>query len=1126
MRRRVYRCLRQTDLNALPREERRHPVSPLSVPEKLKALAERWADAKPAERANAQSYLRELADALGVEPPRPSGSGYEFEYAVRVVSRDGTETINFIDLYKAGHFALEAKHEAQERSADLLLQKAFGQLRSYIGYIPAERPPYLLVLDVAKKLIVWDRWAGDYGGFNAGRHIDLRTLDTNPDAIALLQDIWSNPAARDPRGRAAAVTKDIAGRLAELAASLEGRGHDQEGVARFLIRCVFTMFAEDVHLLDDEPFRQMIERVALEHPEEFPSAVEELWRAMDEGRRFGFRQLLRFNGHFFRDAKALPLTREDLAILLEAAKANWHEVEPSIFGTLLVRALSPGERHRLGAEFTPREYVERIVKPTIEEPIRERWTLVQAEVLQLRESRKAKDTKAAIERLEKFHAWLRGLRVLDPACGSGNFLYVALHTIKRIELEVMRALEELTGKHALRLEEVGPAQFYGIELKPWAREIAELTLWIGFHSFWRHHHDVQPPEPILQDTGTLECRDAILAWDSTRHNPERDRPDPTPRIVSPVTGELVPHPAATLQYEEHLNARPAAWPEADFIIGNPPYMGQARQREELGDGYVDALRASYPDVPETADLVTYWWYRASEEVAAGRTIRAGLITTKSIAQGQNRAVITQAAAKGAVITWAIASHPWSSEIDSAAVRVALTVLARNPDRAVLVTVDEDGRPTGETVVRRLNADLSAHADVGTAASVPLVSNRGLACPGFKLHGAGFILSAAETQALLAADARHGDIIKQYRNGRDLTSRSRGVYVIDFGLRSEEEARAYPVLYDIVRSRVKPERDANSRKVYRDYWWRFGEPRRELRDAMEHQARYIATVETSKHRVFAFLGSEIAPDNKLICVATDSAFHLGVLSSAIHVAWALAAGGRLEDRPVYTKGVCFDPFPFPDTTPGQRKHIGEVAEHLDRHRKQALARDPRVTMTGMYNVVEKLRSGAPLTAAEQTVHTLAACGVLRDIHDALDTLVAYAYGWEWPEDPAVILERLVVLHDERVAEEQRGQIRWLRPEYQRPRFGTAEDRAAPLALTPGAAAPAAPEAPIAWPRDAIGQMSALRELVAAAPMTPEEASRRFTKAKPEIVARHLETLEILGEMQRTADGRYHEALQPA
>src|SRR5690606_5239664 len=313
-------------------------------------------------------------------------------------------------------------------------------------------------------LLVWQRRAGSYGGFNAAHRIPLPDLANRPDDVALLRDIWLDPAARTSDARAARVTREVAEKLARLAAALEKRGHDQEKVARFLIRCVFAMFAEDEGLLPGEPFSAILRDAAQAGPEEVEGALAELWRAMDEGRYFGPRKLLRFNGHFFKDHGTLPLTREDIAVLREAAEADWRSVEPTIFGTLLTRALDPEERHRLGAEYTPRAYVERLVRPTIEEPLRERWLLVEAEVLS--------------------------------------------------------AIADLTGQPELVVDDVGPWQFHGIEIKPWAREIAELTLWIGYHQFWREHHGGRTPrEPLLQDTGTLELRDAVLAWDEIREDP-------------------------------------------------------------------------------------------------------------------------------------------------------------------------------------------------------------------------------------------------------------------------------------------------------------------------------------------------------------------------------------------------------------------------------------------------------------------------------------------------------------------------------------------------------------------------------------------------------------------------------
>ncbi len=541
----------------------------------LAALAGRWRHATASERANAQLFLAELCDALEVEKPRPAGTGYEFEYPVRIVHRDGSEAVNRIDLFKEGCFVLEAKHDSRSGSDsgsdELRVRRAFGQASSYAAFVSGGPPPYLLVLDVARTLRVWDRWSGSYGGFQgAVRTIDLARLAERPEDVDFLRRVWEDPNSLDPNVKSAAVTREIAGKLAVLASRLERAGHDQERVARFLIRCVFSMFAEDVGLLDAIPFERAVNK-GMEDPARFERTVAGLWRAMDEGGDFGILEILRFNGHFFQDRDVIPLERDDLAVLLEAARADWARVEPSIFGTLLTRALDRDERHRLGAEFTPRAYVERLVRPTIEEPVRERWTMVQAEVLQLRERAEAAKTAGpataatnrAVKRLREFHDYLRSIRVLDPACGSGNFLYVALSVLKEIELEVVRELESITGQRETALGEVDPGQFHGIEIKPWAREVAELCLWVGHHQWWRRTHGhAQPPEPVLRDTGTLECRDAVLAWDEIRDDPERARPDPTPRIEHPVTGELVPDPEARLMYREYVGARQAEWPEA------------------------------------------------------------------------------------------------------------------------------------------------------------------------------------------------------------------------------------------------------------------------------------------------------------------------------------------------------------------------------------------------------------------------------------------------------------------------------------------------------------------------------------------------------------------------------------
>lgn len=1099
----------------------------------LRVLAEKWAVAAPGERANLQLYVIELCRALMVPEPTYRGSGYEFELAISAISVDGTESSNFVDCWKAGHFALEGKdddaHRKGKASNDTLLRKAYGQVRNYVHHVSGEAPPpYLLVLDVAKTLIVWDRWSGTYGGYQAGHRIDLATLHERPKDIELLRDIWLNPSARDRRGRAQAVTVDIARKLAQLAAALEDRGHGSEEVARFLMRVVFSCFAEDIGLLPADSFRQTITEAGLNgSPKEFQEAVEGMWRMMDVGGRVGPFKFLKFNGHFFKEATALPLTRLELGLLEEAAKADWSEVEPAIFGTLLTRALDPEERHRLGAEYTPRAFIERVVRPTIEEPVVERWTAVQAEVLHLTDSGKAKDRTAAEQRLRDFHAWMRGLTVLDPACGSGNFLYVAMHMLKRIELEVLRAIEVVTEHRDLRLAEIGPWQFKGIEVKPWAREIAELTLWIGFHQFWREHHDVQPPEPILQDTGTLECRDAVLSWRAIEPDASRERADPTPRLAHPITGDLVPDPNARVPYWNHIGAEPAQWPQADFIVGNPPYLGQFRQRIVLGDGYVDALRATYPGVPDAADYVMYWWYRAAQEVASGRTIRAGLITTSSIVQTQNRTVIAEAAEAGVSVMWAIADHVWFDGADGAEVRVAMTVIAVNPPSARLVQVEKVERVRGEVPIvatlraPRLNADLTVHADVASASAQRLRANQRLCSRGFMISGAGFLLERSEAATLQRLDPRYHDIIKPFRNGKDLTARPRDVLVIDFADREESEARAYPHLFDIVRDRVKPERDANNEPSRRQYWWRFGRTNEMLRGALAGLPRYIATPETSKHRVFCFLPGDVAPDNAVVAIGSDSGFVLGVLSSRIHLRWALAAGGRMgvRDTPRYNKGPCFESFPFPDASASQQQRIADLAEQIEAHRARALNAGEHVTIMRIYDVVEALRHDRAIAPALRDVHRDAACGTLRDLHDALDAAVAQSYGWEWPEHDTVVLERLVSLQAARIEEEARGYVRWLRPAYQAPTASDVDSIIEVMDLV-DRVAPSGPSQPLRpWPRDVIEQIQAVRGILDQGAATIDDVARAFAGARKDLVQRHLETLALMGELARNDAGQY-------
>jgi hypothetical protein len=507
------------------------------------------------------------------------------------------------------------------------------------------------------------------------------------------------------------VTTEIAGHIAELASALEEAGHKPEVVAKFLMRVLFTMFAEDVGLLRDDLFTHALEQRWCKDPASFPREVEALWTAMNTGGElFMAGRILQFNGGLFSEPKALPLDATQLRTLHAAAKSSWADVEPAIFGTLLERALDDRERHALGAHYTPRAYVERLVRPTIEEPLRREWDDVRVEARLLASGGKLDEARAAVG---GFHRQLCTLRVLDPACGTGNFLYVALDTFKRVESEVLALLSELGDTQALLGPRVSPAQFLGIEVKPWAREIAELVLWIG-HLSWnaRIYGKAAAKEPVLESYGNIECRDAILAWDSIEPllddagQPVR-RWDGVSVKRHPATGKLVPDEEQRTPVMRYVNPRVPAWPAADFVVGNPPYIGKGRMRTDLGDGYVEALRAAHRDVPDSADLVMYFWDRAAKLTNAKALIRFGFITTNSITQAFNRRVLEahMVGADAVSIVYAIPNHPWPGDADSAAVRVAMTVGEAGMLEGVLETVTAEreipnGAPEVTLVARR------------------------------------------------------------------------------------------------------------------------------------------------------------------------------------------------------------------------------------------------------------------------------------------------------------------------------------------------------------------------------------------------------------------------------------------
>ncbi len=1103
----------------------------------------RWSESGAAERANKDAFLSELCDVLEVERPRPKTGNaavdtYVFEKDVPRARAGGAST-SFVDLYKEGCFLLEAKQGAlsgpKRRGTpawNQLMSEAHGQALGYASNLDAP-PPFLLVADLGYCFDVYASFDGTglYRPFPDGhrKRIFLADLARHADD---LRAIWTDPSSLDPAKRSAAVTRDIAEQIAALARALEAAGHAPEQVATFLMRCLFTMFSEDVGLLPARLFTDMLENYWLPNPAMFPGGVASLWQAMDEGGNFVTGKLLRFNGGLFASHDAPLLTKEQLILLLMAAQSDWSQVDPSIFGTLLERALNPKERHRLGAHYTPRAYVERLVRPTIEEPLRADWDLVRAEVRQLVEEGKI---PAAEERVLDFHHRLCRTKVLDPACGTGNFLYVTLDLFKRLETEILALLAELGYKQiGLEMEKfrVTPEQFLGIEVKPWAKEIAELVLWIGYLQ-WQVRQPggaITVPQPVLTDYGNIECRDAVLAWDRVEpllddHGKPVTRWDGETTKKSPVTGEEIPDDSARVSVVRYVNPRRAEWPAAEFIVGNPPYIGNKRMRLALGDGYVEALRNAHDDVPETVDYVMYWWNLAAGLVGKGNARRFGLITTNSITQTFNRKVVEKKlVGEGAIsIVFAIPDHPWVDSVDGAAVRVALTVGGREktPGR-LLVAIKEYPSEDGSLEVSleggmgRIQADLTSGAAVLEAKS--LKANGRMSFQGPILVGEGFRLGPEDLTAMGYLSASLPTTLRRYVIGRDIVQAPSIRYVIDFFGLSQDEARTnFPALFHQVLTRVKPERDANRDRGFRERWWLWGRPRPDMREAVAGLPRYIATVETSKHKPFVFLDASVCPDHKLYAIASDDAFLLGVLSSRVHGTWALAAGGRLGygNDPTWTNTTCFLPFPFPAATEDQKTRIRALGESLDAHRKRQQSLHPKLTITGMYNVLEKLRSGEALTEKEREIHEQGLVSILKQIHDDLDAAVFDAYGWPATLSDEEILERLVGLNRERAEEEKRGLICWLRPEFQNPSGVKAETQAtlAEVGLETPVAKPAGKAAKTAWPKKLAERVSTVRDLLSeAGEATAADLNRAFRGNSAENVLAVLESLAAVGLAQ--------------
>ncbi|HCF24960.1 MULTISPECIES: DNA methyltransferase [unclassified Novosphingobium] len=1040
-------------------------------------IKEWWGKPGGQEKSNFASFIPDLCEVLGVERPKQSEKdklgSYEYEASVPGGSFRSTKGTGAIDLYKRGHFIMEAKQsylkpeqtpldlgDSDQRSRapsgaryDVLMRDAWLQARNYARNLPSSEPvsPFLIVCDVGRAFELYVDPAGngrDYEYFPDRQSYRIELTDlasdsevarTGKTALELLLAIWTDPRSVDPRFQSAAVTRQVATNLAEVSKYLE-EGIKAKGLSKadqaleieeaslFLMRVLFCMFAEDIELLPRRSFEEFLKE-AEGNDGYFANGLRDLFEKMnnaDPGNRFSMAlktDVRYFNGGLFEDSRTYQLGGFLVHNLYEAARQNWRRVEPAIFGTLLEQALSGEDRAKLGAHYTPRPYVITLVRATIMDVLEPEWEAIEA--LPMAE---------VLPAAAAFHDRLATLRVLDPACGTGNFLYVAMELLQALESKVIERIQTLGGDAQPR---VGPHQFHGLELNPRAAKIAELVLWIGWLRNRLKDDPDAVPEPVLQRGASINFG-KHGGYDAVLLRKETGEPDFANPTIPP-------------------------WPEAEFIVGNPPFIGGKDIRRNLGGEYAEALWAANPRVPKSADFVMQWWDRAANSlVALGSPLqRFGFVTTNSITQTFSRRVI-EAYLKDRQISLllAIPDHPWTkASKDAAAVRIAMTVAVLGAEDGQLVEVVHEAGLTSDdplletrSTVGKINPDLSLGSDVTRA--LPLKANEGLASPGVKLHGNGFIVTASEAE-MLGLGRREGLelYIRPYRNGRDLLQRSRDVMVIDlFGLHEREVRLRFPEVYqhlmrtvrnsrqDVIDEKLsKGEKPSKDAIVYFEQWWLMGKSRPELRSALTGLHRYIATVETARHRVFQFVDQSVLPDNKITVLTFETSMELGVLCSEIHQQWTFARCGLIgmanfEAGHVYVKSSIFDPFPFPDPTPEQRAAIAELAEELDATRKAALAEVPGLTMTEIYNWRDKLRSKTKLSPQDQARATAARAGIVDQIHNQLDAAVAAAYGWPADLPPAEIVTRLVALNAERADEERQGKVRWLRPDYQIPRFG--------------------------------------------------------------------------------------------
>ncbi len=943
------------------------------------AFIHKWRAAELKERSAAQEHFIDLCRLLDEPTPAdadPTGSFYAFERgASKTTGGEG-----WADVWKRGHFGWEYKGKRKDLTA------AFVQLQQYA--LALENPPLLVTCDL-DRFVIRTNWT------NTVSETRELTLDDLRDAGArqVLKWVLSDPEKLRPGVTRQGLTEMAAADFAALAQRLQQRGHDPQEVAHFVNRLVFCMFAEDVNLLPNAMFSRMLTAAA--QGSDFQTLATSLFGAMRNGGMVGFERVEWFNGGLFDSDDALPLDPSDVELCRKAAALDWGEIDPSILGTLFERGLDPTKRAQLGAHYTDRDKIMRIVEPVIIRPWLAKWERAKAAMASAlnkagpnaKPSAAARARAAAEGEYRAFLDRLRAHRVLDPACGSGNFLYLALRALK--DLEHRAGLEAEALGFQREFPAVGPENVLGLELNPYAAELARVTVWIGEIQWMRRNGFDVPRQPILRALDSISCRDALIDEDG----------------------------------------REATWPKAQAIIGNPPFLGGRKLKPSLGDDYVAALRRAYRGrLPEGADLVCYWFDKAAREMISGSTSHVGLVATNSISGGANRQALETASKAGSLYdVWD--DEPWT--VDGASVRVALVCFA-------VATLDEERRLNG-VAVERILADLTAVGNgqgSDLSAAGQLAANKGLSFQGVVprsevnrsekrargLPDASFLVPGDLARAMLAMPPNpngrtNRDVLRRYLIGDEITTRGLDRYIVDFGELLETEAALYEAPFEYIRP-VKQHRAAMNQPEALRFWWRHWNSRPKMRAALSGMGRYIATPRVAKHRLFVWVPGDVLPDCQVVAIANDDDAMLGILQSRAHELWTLRMCTFLGvgNDPRYTPSTTFETFPFPSSLLGseEQPRSKELNDVRDATQRLVELRSRWLHPSDAWPSEETRSPSAPMAEGGDGARTLTNLYNVRptwlvNAHRDLDAAVARLYGLATDVADDALLRELLALN---------------------------------------------------------------------------------------------------------------------